>query len=87
MRKYLWIIIGLVLFGINLIFNLLLVNNFFEGAKEGGLIVFAIAGLLGLPCTIVGTSGTLCWIIDSFVWFGIGALVGWLISRNTILRK
>jgi len=83
MKKYLWLIVGGVLMIIDIIFLFLLYST--ETLTEPTFIdwaIFVFSGIFGLPCIITQASGTTCYIIEPLTWFGIGALVGWLISRR-----
>ena len=81
--KKLPFIIGGILGILNLILNYIIVyTDLLASFKESGFLVLGLVFLNNFPCLIFNIEGYLCLLISFLVWFGIGALIGWLLSKK-----
>ncbi|MBI2545918.1 hypothetical protein HYV81_01950 [Candidatus Woesearchaeota archaeon] len=66
-----------------LIFEYLLLYTPFFDKGEGGFLVLTLSVIFNFPCLFINTQyEVICFILSGLVWFGVGALVGWLVSRK-----
>ncbi len=81
--KKLPLILGLTFGFISILLNLIFINtNLLDNLKEAGFVIFGLFLILDLPCVIFGFQKYICLLSAFIFWFGVGAGIGWLVSRK-----